>query len=90
MAESTKQVHVLNPFDHIRTLCQRITRQVAERVVGQEEAVEDVHRAAYPCLRHRILLNFDALADEATTDSLIRQTLIELDRTKDAGPAKKK
>jgi MoxR-like ATPase len=45
-------------------------------------SIEDVHKAAFPCLRHRILLNFDALADEATTDTLIRQTLIELD-TKD-------
>ena len=45
-------------------------------------SIEDLHKAAYPCLRHRILLNFDALADEATTDTLIRQTLIELD-TKD-------
>ena len=51
-------------------------------------AVEDVKRAAYPCLRHRILLNFDAIADEATTDTLIHQTLIELDRTKDGGSAK--
>jgi len=53
-------------------------------------AVEDVQRAAYPCLRHRILLNFDALADEATTDTLIRQTLLEIDRTKDAPAPKKK
>ena len=41
-------------------------------------AVEDVQRAAYPCLRHRIILNFDALADEATPDTLIRQTMMEL------------
>jgi MoxR-like ATPase len=50
-------------------------------------AIEDVKRAAYPCLRHRILLNFDAIADEATTDTLIHQTLIELDRQKDDGGA---
>jgi MoxR-like ATPase len=58
-------------------------------------AVEDVQRAAYPCLRHRILLNFDAIADEATTDTLIHQTLIEIDRKPDdlaaaAKAAKKK
>ena len=41
-------------------------------------SADDVRRAAYPCLRHRILLNFDAIADEATTDSLIRQLLMEL------------
>jgi MoxR-like ATPase len=51
-------------------------------------AIEDVQRAAYPCLRHRILLNFDALADEATTDTLIRQTLMELDRSYDDLPPK--
>jgi MoxR-like ATPase len=49
-------------------------------------AIEDVQRAAYPCLRHRILLNFDALADEATTDTLIRQMLMELDPRKDELP----
>jgi MoxR-like ATPase len=46
-------------------------------------AIEDVQRAAYPCLRHRILLNFDALADNASSDTLIKQTLIELDRKED-------
>jgi MoxR-like ATPase len=53
-------------------------------------AVEDVQKAAYPCLRHRILLNFDALADDATTDTLIRQTLMELDRKDDPSPSKAK
>ena len=46
-------------------------------------AIEDVQKAAYPCLRHRILLNFDAIADEATTDTLIRQTLLEISRKED-------
>jgi MoxR-like ATPase len=41
-------------------------------------SADDVKRAAYPCLRHRILLNFDAIADEATTDTLIRQLLNDL------------
>jgi MoxR-like ATPase len=41
-------------------------------------AVEDIQRVAFPCLRHRILLNFDGIADEATTDTLIAQTLREI------------
>ncbi|MFK7989726.1 MAG: AAA family ATPase [Sandaracinaceae bacterium] len=51
-------------------------------------STDDVKRAAYPCLRHRILLNFDAIADEATTDTLIRQMLIELKAPKN--PKRKK
>ncbi|MCC6873620.1 MAG: MoxR family ATPase [Sandaracinaceae bacterium] len=51
-------------------------------------SIEDVQRAAYPCLRHRVLLNFDAIADEATTDTLIRQLLMELEAPKSA-PKKK-
>jgi len=46
-------------------------------------SIADIHKAAYPCLRHRILLNFDALADDASSDTLIKQTLIELDRKED-------
>ena len=53
-------------------------------------SADDVKRAAYPCLRHRILLNFDAIADEATTDTLIRQMLIELDSPKNPKKSKKK
>ncbi len=45
-------------------------------------SADDVKRAAYPCLRHRILLNFDALADEATPDTLIRQLVMELEAPK--------
>ncbi len=33
------QVRVLNPFDHVRALCRRITDEVAQRVVGHEEIV---------------------------------------------------
>ncbi|MEQ9650953.1 MAG: MoxR family ATPase [Sandaracinaceae bacterium] len=51
-------------------------------------SADDVRRAAYPCLRHRILLNFDAIADEATTDTLIRQLLMDLDAPKN--PKKRK
>jgi MoxR-like ATPase len=41
-------------------------------------AVEDVQRAAYPCLRHRILLNFDGIAEDATADTLLTQILSDL------------
>jgi len=41
-------------------------------------ATEDVQRAAFPCLRHRILLNFDGIADEATGDTLVAQILQEV------------
>ena len=41
-------------------------------------AIEDIQRAAFPCLRHRILMNFDGIAEEATTDTLIAQILREL------------
>jgi MoxR-like ATPase len=50
-------------------------------------SADDVRRAAYPCLRHRIILNFDAIADDASTDTLIRQLLLELDEPKN--PKKK-
>lgn len=52
-------------------------------------SADDVRRAAYPCLRHRILLNFDAIADEATTDTLIRQLLIDLDKPRNPKKSKK-
>jgi MoxR-like ATPase len=45
-------------------------------------SADDVKKAAFPCLRHRIILNFDALADEATPDTLIRQLLMDLDAPK--------
>jgi MoxR-like ATPase len=45
-------------------------------------STDDVQRAAYPCLRHRVLLNFDAIADDATPDTLIRQLLMELEAPK--------
>jgi MoxR-like ATPase len=41
-------------------------------------AVADVQKAAVPCLRHRIIRNFDAIADNATTDDVIMQILGEL------------
>ncbi|MBW2464968.1 MAG: MoxR family ATPase [Deltaproteobacteria bacterium] len=45
-------------------------------------AVEDIQRAAFPCLRHRILINFDGIADDATSDSLVEQILHEIPRPK--------
>ena len=39
-------------------------------------STEDIHAVAYPALRHRIILNFDGLADGVTPDSLI-QTILE-------------
>ena len=39
-------------------------------------SIEDLRAVAYPVLRHRIVLNFDGLADNVTTESLI-DTIIE-------------
>jgi MoxR-like ATPase len=36
---------------------------------------EDIRYVAYPALRHRFFLNFDAVADEVTTDDLISELL---------------
>ncbi len=38
-------------------------------------SIEDVHAVAYPALRHRIILNFDGLADGVTPDALIRAVI---------------
>jgi MoxR-like ATPase len=38
-------------------------------------AFEDVRRAALPCLRHRIVRNFDAIADGVTADAVVEQVL---------------
>ena len=38
-------------------------------------AVEDIRRAAMPCLRHRIVRNFDAIADGVSADEVIAQIL---------------
>lgn len=38
-------------------------------------AFEDVRRAALPCLRHRIVRNFDAIADGVTADAVVKQVL---------------
>ncbi|MCS6856464.1 MAG: AAA family ATPase [Deltaproteobacteria bacterium] len=36
-------------------------------------ATEDIRRALLPCLRHRILLNFDAIADGLSVDKVIEE-----------------
>lgn len=41
---------------------------------------EDIRYVAYPSLRHRIFLNFDAAADGVTADGLIRELLEEVSK----------
>lgn len=41
-------------------------------------AVEDIQRAAYPVLRHRIIANYHAEADKLTTDDLIQRLIAAL------------
>jgi MoxR-like ATPase len=36
-------------------------------------SIEDIDRAAFPCLRHRIIRNFDAIADDVSTDDVIAE-----------------
>ena len=36
-------------------------------------AIEDIDRAAFPCLRHRIIRNFDAIADDVSSDDVIAE-----------------
>jgi MoxR-like ATPase len=45
-------------------------------------AIEDVNRAALPCLRHRIVRTFDAVADNVTTDDIITHIQKELAKDK--------
>lgn len=42
-------------------------------------STEDLNVVAYPALRHRIILNFDGLADGVTPDSLIETILQEIE-----------
>jgi MoxR-like ATPase len=39
---------------------------------------DDVHQAALPALRHRVLLNYEAEADGMTSDKLIQSLLANL------------
>jgi MoxR-like ATPase len=38
-------------------------------------AIEDIRRAAFPCLRHRLARNFDALADGVSADTIVGEVL---------------
>ena len=40
-------------------------------------AYEDVNAVAYPALRHRLLLNYEAISEGLQADDIIRQLLIQ-------------
>jgi MoxR-like ATPase len=42
-------------------------------------SMEDLRAVAYPALRHRVVLNFDGLADGISPEHLIEQILSELE-----------
>jgi MoxR-like ATPase len=44
--------------------------------------LEDIRRAAYPSLRHRLLLSFEAEVEGTRTDDVIREVLENVDRKK--------
>jgi MoxR-like ATPase len=44
--------------------------------------LEDIRRAAYPSLRHRLLLSFEAEVEGARTDDVIKEVLDGVDRKK--------
>jgi MoxR-like ATPase len=52
-------------------------------------ALEDVNRAAYPCLRHRLVRSFDAVADDVNTDAVIADVLKALPKDKSWQKGKK-
>lgn len=43
-------------------------------------AFEDVRYVAYPALRHRLITNFEAIADNMTADRIIGEIVAELDK----------
>ena len=51
-------------------------------------AYEDIDSLAYPVLRHRIKLNFEALADNVSADTVIGKILEELHGGKGKGKNK--
>jgi MoxR-like ATPase len=51
-------------------------------------AFEDVRRAARPCLRHRIILNFEGEAEGVTPDRIIESILEEVPTVEKAAAAK--
>jgi len=44
-------------------------------------SIEDLYAVAYPALRHRIILNFDGLADGITPDALIKTVIEEIEES---------
>jgi MoxR-like ATPase len=42
--------------------------------------MEDLHAMAYPVLRHRVLMNFKADAEEVTSDMVTTELLKEVKR----------
>jgi MoxR-like ATPase len=42
---------------------------------------DDVKSVAYPVLRHRILLSFDAISEGVSEDTVIRQIIEEKEKT---------
>jgi MoxR-like ATPase len=40
-------------------------------------SLEDIRAVAFPALRHRIMLNFDGLADAVTPEHLIEEIIKE-------------
>jgi MoxR-like ATPase len=42
-------------------------------------SIEDIKAVAHPTLRHRIVLNFDGLADNISTEQLIDTIIDEID-----------
>jgi MoxR-like ATPase len=42
-------------------------------------SIEDIQAVAYPALRHRIVLNFDGLADGITPETLIESVIAEVE-----------
>jgi MoxR-like ATPase len=42
-------------------------------------SIEDIQAVAYPALRHRIILNFDGMADSITPEELIEAMLAEME-----------
>lgn len=43
-------------------------------------SIEDIRAVAFPALRHRLILNFDGLADGITPDALIKTIVEEIER----------
>ena len=44
-------------------------------------AYSDINELAYPVLRHRIKLNFEAIADRVTADQVIKMIVDEVSKT---------